>query len=798
MQQFFLLILVLLFVQEGFSSWAAQPAVIAGVVSTKDKKGLRLRSCPNTNCPISGALKEGKTYYFENKMHGEWYRIFNQYAHGDYVKVDLGYTTQAKASRRSFNENVLKEAIDKALNEKFFNVKPISDSGKTIDSLTLERATDFVQVYSFLLYGRRHYGVYDMLSENSGLLHFTDGKMGYCLLASSGRSVEKSHGFSYDLMTKDIVGSINVKLKKTYSLDQFPYKHKGYSFFGNICAIDFFDKKTEQDVLNKDIYVRDLGRILKSRKSFLIDEIDKVSSFENKNLVDKSKNEIEKYAPLFTSQLKAAYFYNINRYQNRVFAYYDSAKKENQMKISGLIKDLDLNIKYKSFVIKFDANTSGPRGMQYKGAIYAQEDMEINQIKIYKGEYVDLNELVKILYVGSKYPKLKANVEFGFARTIDQKNFSDLKGLFFDLKNINIKSKLYAISPHYISFYDDDHGTLGLEPRTFSVTEEVRATNSKYFGANKFMNQRIDFVVGYSPSANEKPLGCVTTNINYVNLEKEILALGLSEDQIIKIRGNEVEISKPLDIYGLIQLAPHSKLILNISDCMKTIFLYQAMAQPGSRWQGRVLESETQVFFEKDKVVRILDKDGEKAVYSKYTTNINVGFKQGVTKYPLCILNKLAKYSPLERLVLEPCDYAFSEVKLHEIEQIDAEKGTITIQGRTYRTKDITSKLTARIDEQEFWLPFVPDLNTLKYKDRIHNIIREYYVFPSAWVGSDTKLSGRADYCGDKYVGCEPDSQQSEGQQIRTMDFEAFKNKTIMLKLYESIPDPSNFCEGFC
>lgn len=764
-----------------FAARASHPNGIVGVVKTKDEKGLRLRACPSTECAVVDSLKEKKYYYFDNDFIGDWLKIHNKYAHKDYVKRLYGKMKTQNTESDLINELRVQSGVFKVLSEYNKWTKNSADvPSNYVQILSFERVTDSVALYSFDFQSVKYKGIFI-----DGFFHFIDGSKGYCFQERSRTS--KNAGLIYEIISNKILEHITISPSQVFSFADFPYRKFSHSVVGHHCEIGLFNKNVDVQP-----YILDFNRVTSQKDRFL------VSIRENPIQLDLSKKEKLKkkyvgFAPLLNENLTAAYTFDEKSLSTsrRGYFYYTS-KKPKVMEIKGLIKDLDLNFKYKAFTLYYNDFQRGSYGDKYRGAIYAKEALEINGFKILKGEFVDLSDVVKLIYVAKKYPVLKKNDDYGFGRTVDEKNYSDARDLFFNLEKIHIESKLFAISPHYISFYDEEHGTIGYHARSFFGSHDESEIDSEFYRANKFLHQRVSFPVGYRPTDNEKAIGCDYTYSNLLDFEKMLSELKLTSFNISTIKKHktgvyEVVINTKVDLYG-VKLAPKSSIYIYNSPCGNAKYVSAAMAKQGSIWKKLKLKNNSLVFFE-DKIVEKIFDDTDEIVFAKYKVDLGYTISQGFTRYPLCINNFLS----VESGALNYCrtTSGHSSINISEIKNYNSYKQTVDIGDTTYFIKDITSLFVARVDNKEYWLPFLPDFSRYKTHE-LEKIMHDEHQFPLEFFRKDQKLQGTTNYCNSHCL------DDSEHQEVNSVNFLKHKGAQIKLKLYDKIEDPNNVCSFYC
>lgn len=760
--------------------------VVAGKVETKDKKGVNLRSCPDISCPIVDGLQEGKIYYFNLIAEGEWLNIKDAYAHRSFIKILNGAFVENKhpglIKKENVSYNIAKIFIDFGLDKS--TKKIVYGEENFIKVTELNHIAPWVQEFKFSHKSNSYRGVF--YKQN---YYFTDGKRTYCAYYDSR---PPRLGIVWNATTKELESQLGDRLhEKRHFYGTRPPKLYAYQLSGE-CLVDILDE--DFDLLKLADYQKS---IIDGTDKFVMPEKYAYEQISNTDL-GKLKDDVD-FGDIYNEDVSAVY--KAKHGLKRYFVHFSSPVKK-----SMVIKKMDpwlvLDITYKKFTVSHSGES-----LHYKGrlhpwhAIAAHDDMEVNGFKIQKGEVVKFEDLISLIQISNVFKTLRKNIDYGFARTIDQKNFSVGQPLlFFNLSKIKLKTELYKLSPHYVTSLKDFSGQLSLLARIYG-DPKTQKIDREYSAANKFINQRMGFVFA---ELKENGHGyCSETYEGIMYFEKTLKEWDITADMIDSIEYIESEglyelkFAKAFVVENL-ELAAKSKLYIQKIPCENAMNMIYAISAQGSKWNKKGL-SPSYVRLENLMVLEVINNG--KFIYKKHKSNLERALKAGFKKFPLCVKNPLISDNPLK---IERCGYYIGDYgspTFYEIENYNAASNEIVIQGHIYKTTDLIPLVTARLNENEYWLPFVFDLYNFAHNDdnELLNLVKAQQTYTLETDGEGYIKSGAGYYCdpsvGDRHL--EPEQRVSRppfNGTFRILD-EAGK---LEIKMNEHLTKFYNICEIGC
>lgn len=761
--------------------------VIAGKVETKDKKGVNLRSCPDIACPIVDGLKEGKTYYFNLVAEGEWLNIKNAYAHRSFVKILNGAFVERKnprlMSEAHVHYNIAKIFVDFGLNK---NNKEIVFGKKNFIKMTeFNHVSPSVQKFKFRHKKQSYRGV---LHKSN--YYFTDGQKVYCAYYDSR---PPRRGVVWNAKTKELESQLGDSVHaKKYFYGTYPQELYAYQISGD-CLVKIFD--SDFDLTTLADYQKN---IVDGINEFVIPE---KYTFEKvlKSEMGKIKESPE-FVDIFNEDVVA--IYKSKERHAKSYVHYKSPVKKT-MVLKSIAPGVSLDIAYREFSVShYGKAWYRDKKLDRWGGLYAHEDMEINGFKILKGEIINFADLISLIQISHIFKSLRKNIDFGFARTIDEKNFSVGQPLlFFDLSRIKLDTELYKISPHYVTSLKDFEGQLSLLPRIFGKPPEENV-NREYSFANKFMNQRIGFQFTKSDDEHEHHY-CRETYEGVQYFEKKLKEWGITGNKIdsiayIKDDGlHELKLAESFQIEKL-NLAPKSKLYIQKIPCENAMNIIYAIAESGSRWNNKEL-SKSYVKLENLSVLEVIS-DG-KVVFEKHKSNLERALEADFKKFPLCVKNPLIKANPLK---IGMCGYHIGDYGspvFYEIENYNSISNEIVIQGHVYSTSDLIPLVTARSNGIEYWLPFVFDLYQFAYNenDELLNLVNNQQKYTLETGGDGYIRSGAGYYCDPSFSDRHVEPHERIQRPIFNGTFRVLDEAgPLEIKMNEHLTKFYNICEIDC
>lgn len=484
--------------------------LVEGKVTTKDKKGLNVRSCSSKKCEIIGGLKDNKIYYFEHYSPKDWLKLFNVdgYVHKDFIKIVTGrLDNNYSYSNKVSDENKIESSIFSLIKSKI----GLKIDKNKVKNLNLRFLRNDLIEYTFLYNKKMHKGL--LINNNEIRLEFNDNV--YC-----NGSIQLNR-------KKRTLVSYNKKIKMTPKPFFSPLDEKagpiGFSYdriLQNGCFFDFKFNALNSPLNKKPLYYDSRK---KSKSPTNID----ISSYKVPTLInDVHLKKLRKYG---NGNYVGFYENNSKRsidFKTKLKTHSTVDKEDNFVyKITG-----------KKFSVLFHQNKK-KNSFEMKG-IAAYSDIRVNDLIIKKGEYIDIYDISLFYSLNKKFPRLKKNIDYRFSRSIEDYNKGNKK-YYINFKDY-WTSPLAKYNPKYLLDAGDQNNYTGFivrAPRLNLNTNEIYPYKLGYIRggfAHIKLQEPYDYYRSDDGLSLDEKIDVFLKNLEKYNLEKkDIKDFFLEEEPVI-------------------------------------------------------------------------------------------------------------------------------------------------------------------------------------------------------------------------------------------------------------------------